>query len=113
MKKISLPLDAEHQLCVLSRVEPGCLGPDGDVLVEDFCLFAQTEFDLFKRDFCRVSLVARFDKKLPELQYSVNGKLLDERKARQFLHLLGVEFDDLEHELHSQLARLIDRYLGR
>jgi hypothetical protein len=113
MNKISLPLDAEHQLRVLSRVEPGCLGPDGRLLVEDFCAFAQTKFDVFKPDFCRVTLVARFDKSLPEVQYSLNGKLLDEDKTRKFLHLLGVDFDDFEHELNMDLANLIDRYLGR
>lgn len=113
MTNMQLPLAPEHKLRVLSRVEPGCLGPDGKLYVEDFCVFAQQEFNGFHSDYSQVILVPRFDKNLPEVQYSLNGKQLDEVKVVKFLSLFGQDAEHFEYNMHSLLAKLIDRYLGR
>jgi hypothetical protein len=107
------PLPQERKLSVLFRVEPGCLGPDGKDHVIQFCSFAQNEVTAIDTDFIHWEIVPRFDKALPEMQYTIANKRLSHDKAATYLALFEKSLDEFEEHLHEKLAQLINQYLGR
>jgi hypothetical protein len=110
--KIKLPLSREQKLTVLCRIEPGCLGPEGEAHIQEFCDFAQKQVESIDADFVHWELVPRHDKTLPEMQYKINGKKLSHDKAEKYLALFKKELDVFEDHLHEKVAHLVDEYLG-
>ena len=108
---IKLPLKEEQKLTVLCRIESGCLGPDGEDHIEEFCAFGQSQVAPIDADFVLWKLVPRHDKTLPEMHYAINGKILDHVKAEKYLGLFSKDLDTFEEHLHDKLAQLIDDYL--
>lgn len=104
-------LDESHKLTVLCRIEPGCLGPNGDELIDDFCRYAQARVMDIDASFVIWKLVARDDKTLAEMHYSVSGKSLDHAKAERYLAHFNQQLADFEDHFHNRLAELIDDYL--
>jgi len=111
--KTSLPLPQEMKLTVLCRIESGCLGPDGLEHIEEFCRFAQKEFNLVDSDFVQYVVIPRHDKSLPEIQYKIHNKNLTPDKLAKYLGIFNTNTDEFEGQLHEKLIYLIDQYLGR
>lgn len=109
---IPLPLAQEKKLTVVSRIEPGCLGPDGIEHIDEFCTTAQQAFDGIDADFIQWQLSPRHNKNLPEMQYKLMNRLLSHDKADKYLQLFDKSLDEFETHLHEKLAELIDDYLG-
>lgn len=110
--KNNLPLPQEKKLTVLFRLEPGCLGPKGEELIDKFCQLAQKEFESLHSDFVQWDIVPRNDKSLPEMQYQINNKKLSQDKAAKFLHIFNKDLGEFENQVHKKLAAFIDQYLG-
>lgn len=100
-----------HKLTVLCRIEPGCLGPNGVDLIDDFCRYAQSRVKNSDAAFVIWKLLARHDKNLPEMHYSVSGKSLDHARVEKYLSLFNQQLADFEDHFHNHLADLIDDYL--
>ncbi len=103
---------------MIFRVEPGCLGPDGENLIDDFCQFAQPRIDLQNTservswtDLIICELSPRRDKSLPEVQYTINTKALSHDKAARYFALFNKRLEEFEHDLNEELSDLIDAYL--
>jgi len=118
MTKI-LPLSDKKKLRVIFRVEPGCLGPDGENLIGDFGQFAQPLINLQNSpervnwaDLIICELAPRNDKSRPEIQYVINAKILSHDKAVRYFALFNKQLDGFEHELNEKLSDLIDEYLS-
>lgn len=111
--KDSLPLPESKKLTVTFRVEPGCLGPQGDSLIDGFCTFAQKSVENLDSDYVSWSIVPRADKSLPELQYSVLGKKMNHDQADKYLGVFGKSLDEFEGHLEDKLASLIDEHTSR
>jgi len=111
--KDNLPLPKEKKLMVVFRVEPGCLGPRGADIIEEFCQFAQKEVETLDSDFVHWDILPRIDKSLPEMQYKVNEKKLTHDKAARYLEVFDKSLDEFEGHLHNKLALLVERYQGR
>lgn len=109
----SLPLSGEMKLTVIFRVEPGCLGPQGASLVDEFCLFAQHHVESLDSDYVIWSIIPRNDKTLAEVQYSVRGKKMTHAQAEKYLSLFGKSLDEFESHLDDRLAELIDKFMAR
>ena len=107
--KNNLPLPQDKKLTVVVRVEPGCLGPDGNGLVEEFCSVAHIEFEPMDSDFISWEVVPRFDKSLPEIQY----KILTRDQAEKYLDFFNKNLNEFEEHANEKLAILIDQHLGR
>lgn len=114
-----LPLSDKKKLRVIFRIEPGCLGPDGENLINDFCQFAQPRIDLqntSKRvnwsDLITCELAPRSDKSLPEVQYTIDTRALSHDKAARYFALFSKQLDEFEHDLNEKLSDLIDVYLS-
>ncbi|HED33284.1 MAG TPA: hypothetical protein ENJ08_03580 [Gammaproteobacteria bacterium] len=114
----SQPLTANKKLKVIFRIEPGCLGPDGKSLIDNFCHFAQPHIDLpctskltSWTDLISCQLTPRHDKSLPELQYIIDTKTLSREKATRYCAMLNKCLDDFEDALNEKLSDLIDTYL--
>ncbi|XOV77346.1 MAG: hypothetical protein ACFHVJ_10320 [Aestuariibacter sp.] len=104
----SLPQD--KKLHVLFRVEPGCMGPAGLDHIQEFIKFAQDEVERFHPEFVHWEIVARMNKKLPEMQYKVGNKNLTHDKAARYLDHFDQCLDDFEEELHDLIAELVDKF---
>jgi hypothetical protein len=100
-----------HKLTVLCRIEPGCLGPNGVDLIDDFCRYAQSRVQSMNAAYVIWKLVARHDKTLPEMHYSISGKNLDHARAERYLAHFNQPLADFEDHFHNRLADLIDDYL--
>ena len=64
-------MSEEKKLHIIFRVEPGCLGPQGDTHVEKFCEFAQQEFNTIDPELIHWDIIPRFDKSLDEINKTV------------------------------------------
>jgi hypothetical protein len=103
----------DKKLTVISRVEPGCLGPQGHQHIDEFCRFAQKQADAIDSQLVRWLIVPRTDKTLAETQYEIGEKRLSRDKAVRFLETFDASLDEMEAQLDDNLSRLIERYLGR
>lgn len=110
--KNSLPLNTNKKLAVTYRVEAGCLGPNGLDYITDFCKFAQSELQTLNSDYIVWSIIHRADKTLPEVQYGLVGKIIDNNKAEKYLSVFGNSIDDFEEQLSEQLATLISQFMS-
>jgi hypothetical protein len=108
----SLNLSDHQKLSITYRVEPGCLGPDGGNVADEFCAVAQQEFKSLDADCVIWNIVARHDKSLPEMQFHVLGKMLTEAQASKYLAGFEKDLDELEGHLSDKLATLIDNFMG-
>jgi hypothetical protein len=109
---IKLPLTEEQKLTVISRIEPGCLGPEGISHVDDFCGFAQKELASLDSDFVHWELTPRHDKSLSETQYKLSHRRINHRQAKQYLKLFNESLNEFETHLYEELAELIDQFLS-
>jgi len=110
--KIKLPLEKEKKLTVIFRVEPGCLGPQGETLVDKFCEYAQDKIEPVDAEYVCWVIQARHDKYLPEMEYKINNKKLTHDKAEKYLSLFKKELDVFEGHLQDNLATYIDEFMG-
>lgn len=108
----SLPLPDNQKLLITFRVEAGCLGPEGHLLIVDFCHFAQDQFQQLCADFIVWKITPRDDKTLPELQYSLTDKKISCAQAEQYLSLFGKSLSELEADAYDKLEPLISDYLS-
>ncbi len=95
------------------RLEPGCLGPDGAQYITEFCQFAQPLVSAHAPAFMQWVLTPRFDKTLPELQFSLAGRVLSDSQAERLCSSYQTDADTLVEELNHHLMLLIDQYFGR
>ena len=105
---ISPPQD--KKLTILFRVEPGCLGPHGRDHINEFCEFAQQQYDALESPLINWQIVSRSNKHLPETEYKLINKNLSEAQAGKYLALFGKELEEFELELHDKLTELIDQF---
>ncbi len=109
----ALPLSEDKKLSVVYRVEPGCLGPQGKDYIAEFCSFAKKELLSFNSDFVVWQIVPRNDKSLPEMQFSLAGKMISPPQAERYLTIFDQSLDELECKLGDKLDTLIEQYLNR
>ncbi|MFT5593938.1 MAG: hypothetical protein ACI8SR_002325 [Oceanicoccus sp.] len=110
--KSAAPLADEQKLSVIYRVEPGCLGPQGASLVDDFCRFAQSQLQIQNSNYINCMIVPRTDKASPEMQYNVVGKKINFSQAEKYLALFDKNLDEFEGHLSEQLTNLINQFMG-
>ena len=106
-------LSNEKKLNITYLVEPGCLGPQGATLIEGFCEFAQSKMSNLDSEFVHWSIVPRYDKSLPEIQYAVTGKGLNQAQANKYLTMFDQNLDDYEGEFADKIASLIGEFAAR
>ena len=103
----------EKKLTVVFRVEPGCLGPQGAGLIDDFCAFAKKSVASLDSDYVIWNIIPRNDKALSEVEYMVLGKKMNHAQAEQYLLLFKKDLNEFETHLNDRLAELIDEFLSR
>ena len=111
--KLNSPLSNNKKLTVLFRVEPGCLGPDGKNLVEEFCTFAATQTDFVDTDYTHMEIVPRFDKARPEIEYAIADKKLSHDKAEKYLAVFKQNLDEFEMSLFEGITVVINKFFDR
>lgn len=109
----SLPLPDNKKLKVTYRVEPGCLGPEGDEHIRRFCKFAEKGVADLDADFIHWQIAPRFNKGIAEMRYTVDRKQLSHDMADQYLAVFSKSLDEFENHLQDRLALLIDQYFER
>ncbi|PAJ73218.1 hypothetical protein CJF42_17070 [Pseudoalteromonas sp. NBT06-2] len=101
----------EKKLNVLFRLEPGCLGPKGIDLIEEFCDFAN--YKISESPFATYLFVPRFDKALPEWEYKINARNLSNEKVESYLAIFSQVRSQFEEGLEEQVTEYIEIYLNR
>lgn len=102
----------DKKLTLIVRVESGCLGPNGVDVVDDFCRQAHKVFEPLYPEFIVWQIESRDDLTLPEKDYHIGHKRLDNIKATKYLALFGQNLTEIEMELEDKLVALINDYLG-
>ncbi len=103
----------DAKLTLLFRVEPGCLGPDGKVYIDEFCHLAQQAFASNQHPWLAIKIVPRYDKQRPETEYLLGERGLNRSKAERYMMLHGKALSQLECQLNDLISDLIDHYLRR
>lgn len=104
-------LDNNKKLAVTYRVEAGCLGPDGLNYIADFCHFAQAKLQASDLKYIIWNIVHREDKTLPEIEYGLIGRTINDQKAEKYLSLFGKTLDDFESYINDHLETLIHDFM--
>jgi hypothetical protein len=105
---------ATPQINALFRLEPGCLGPNGIDLAHAFCDQIKSDLQTHINDNQIINwrIEPRFDKSLPETEYSLNERSINAEQAKLLVEKLGSDLDDIEMKLHDLLAEWIDEFLA-
>lgn len=106
-------LPNHKQLKITCRVEAGCLGPQGESLINDYCDYAEQQFNQEKAHFVSWHVCPRTDRSLPELQYYVGNRRLSQTQAARYLNHFEHDIDTFEMEAHERIVCLIEQYMGR
>jgi len=106
-------LAEEKKLTVFYKMEPGCLGPQGETMIEQYCRYAQEKIEGLDENFVNWVIEPRFDKKLPEVQYKVNGKELISSMVERYLAVFGRDLDEFEESFNQKLTEMIEEFLDR
>ena len=106
-------ISSDKQLTVIARVEPGSLGPDGLNYVEDFCRFANQNMSTSAESYSRWQIIPRYDKTLPEMEYFVTHKKLNNFQVEKYLSLFNNDMDSFEEEFYCKLTTLIETYFAK
>lgn len=108
-KKIS----SDKQLTIMARVEPGSLGPDGIHYVEGFCRYANKNMTTSAEGYSRWQIIPRYDKTLPEMEYFVAHKKLNNFQVEKYLAFFDNDTETFEEEFYCKLTTLIETYLAQ
>jgi len=108
---IKLSLSNDLKLTVLFRVEPDCLGPDGERHVQGFCDFAQKEVESIDSDFVDWCVTPMFDKLQPEIEYKIGSKKLTNDKVARYLEMFDKNQSEFEAYISEKISLLISQYL--
>ena len=111
--KSLLPIPDNKKLTITYRVEAGCLGPDGLNYIDDFCVFAQQELKMQESDYTLWNIIHRADKTLPEMEFSLMGKIVDDTKANKYFSVFNNTLDDFEMHLIDNLSILISKFMSK
>jgi hypothetical protein len=109
----NLALPADKMLTVVVRIEPGCLGQDGDKRIEAFCRAAYIKLQPINSGFINWQVLPRLDNSLPEIQYKTINKILSLSQAEKYLAFFDMNLDKFEEHLHDKLVVLIEQHLVR
>ncbi|MEM7209046.1 MAG: hypothetical protein AAF434_14580 [Pseudomonadota bacterium] len=107
-----LPTDKTRVL-ITYRIEPGCLGPDGDQHVDAFCEFVQPYLSVLYPRSCTWNVVPRHDKALDEIEYSLIGRKLTKAQSLKFFESMNSDLPRIEQQAQTVLVESIEVYLGR
>lgn len=107
------PLPIEKKMTVIFRIEPGSLGPDGKLYVEEFCEFAQTQLQACAEHYLNWVIVPRFDKSLAEMKFQLGNKVLNQTQTEKYLSMFGEDFSHFEDQLEDNLEAIINQFFGR
>jgi len=102
----------DKKLQVIYRLEPGCLGPNGENHIKDFCKFAQNKAEGIDAEIIIWEFRSRNDKALAEIEYKINNKKLSFDKAKIYLEMFDRNIDDFEEVAHEKISNLIEDYFG-
>lgn len=103
----------DKRITVNFRIEPGCLGPEGDTIVDAFCMNANKKLSISYPDYINWNVTPRHDKTLPELDYGIGRRSLSREHAERYLSMLNIQIEQFEIKVFDQLPDLIDQYFGR
>ncbi|MDA7746548.1 hypothetical protein N8878_04370 [Psychromonas sp.] len=106
-------LSDEKKMTVIFRMEPGSLGPDGQVYIEEFCEFAQTQLQACAEPYLIWFIVPRFDKSLAEMKFQLVDKVLNKEQATKYLAMFGENYANFEDQLENNLEAIINQFFGR
>lgn len=106
-------LAPEKKMTVIFRMEPGSLGPDGKVYVNEFCEFAQTQLQASASHYLNWFIEPRFDKTLSEMKFQLGNKTITQEQATKYLSLFGESYLHFEEQLEDNLEAIINQYFGR
>ena len=106
-------LPENKKMTVLFRMEPGSLGADGTIYIEEFCEFAQMQLNACAAPYINWRIVPRYDKSLAEMEFQLASKKLASSKAGQYLAVFGEQLDVFEEKLEDNLEAIINQFFGR
>ena len=105
----------QNKLTILYRIEPGCLGPNGDQHLDQFCALANTMVannSALLNHIVTWVIEPRWDKTLPEMQFKLIRKSITHDQAATYLKAIGHELDSLESTLVKAITAQVNQYLG-
>jgi len=108
----NLPLPKDKKLMVIYRLEPDCLGMIGHKQIHDFCHHVTKSVVPIDSSFVIWLLLPRLDPKEKEIEYRVDGKLLNHQQVVKYLSVFGRDYDVFEESLNIAIMEHIERYFG-
>jgi len=95
------------------RLEPGCLGPQGDELIHGFCQFANEQLEMADDSLVDWRIVPRANKNLDEFEYHYKERRLPPAMADKLFEELQQPRESIEETFYSDLLFLIEQYRSK
>ena len=111
--KDNLPLPHNKKITIVFNVESGCLGANGKDHIQEFCRFTKKQLEIMYSDYINWEVLPRTSISMPEIQYKLNDKKLDNDKAAKYLEIFDNNNNKFEIHLEDKIIILIEQYLGR
>ncbi|MFC3034765.1 hypothetical protein ACFOEE_19855 [Pseudoalteromonas fenneropenaei] len=96
-------------LTIQLRLEPGCMGPNGKQYIEAFC--TQQNQQAWQNSFAVLHVIPRYDKTLPEWEYFLKSKRLNDSQVEAVLTVFNQERQGLEETIEHQIADAVDAFM--
>lgn len=106
-------LTENQKLQITYRIEPGTLGANGKDFIEAFCPFVLGQSKDFYPQVIRLNVVPRYDKSLPEKEFSVMNKLISDSQAEKYLQAFELDLEDIEDQLDDKASLLVDDFFAQ
>lgn len=110
---LSHQLPPETQLTILYTVEPGCLGPQGDQLIDQFCKFIAEKLNSTFGENCLWIIQYKTHLSAHHIDYQIDNKRLNREQAKQFLHASQKDIEHFENDVDELVVEYIEEFLGR
>jgi hypothetical protein len=102
----------KSKLTVVFRIEPACLGPEGDQKIEEFCRYAQQKLAIPDAHFVSCRIVPRYDNSLLEMEYLISEKRLNSDQVTRYMDAFQACPKAFENNLNEEVTQLISDFMG-
>ena len=107
-----LPLTNDTKLMVIYRLEPECLGLVGHKKIHEFCHHVTKNILPVDSAFIIWLLLPRLEDTEQEIEYRVNGKLLNQEQVIKYLAVFDRDYSIFEELLNESIMDQIEQYFS-
>ncbi|PHS20566.1 MAG: hypothetical protein COA86_01050 [Kangiella sp.] len=110
--KSNLPIPQDKKLLVIYRLEPECLGTIGHKQINYFCAHITKRILPVDSDFVKWTVLPRLAATEKEVEFRLNGKLLQLPQVVRYLTVFNRDYDAFLDSINNAVLKQVDHYFN-